>query len=128
MSKPTSKRLSRRKVLRGIGVSLALPLLDAMTPAFAASSTKPICRMLVNYVPNGIVMRDWLPASPGKDLADLTMPRILQPMEPWRGRMLVIEGLAQHFGWSNGDGTAITRARLPLIRPAFTFSRPAGRT
>jgi hypothetical protein len=97
-----TKRLSRRKMLRGMGVSLALPLLDAMTPAFAASRAKPACRMLVNYIPNGIVMRDWLPASTA---ADFALPRILQPMQPHRDRMLVIEGLAQHFGWANGDGT-----------------------
>lgn len=93
--------MSRRKMLRGLGVSLGLPLLDAMIPAFAAEP-KPPCRMLVNYLPNGIVMEDWLPASAG---TDFPMPRILQPMEPWRSRMLVIDGLAQHFGWSNGDGT-----------------------
>jgi hypothetical protein len=90
-------------MLRGIGVALGLPLLDAMTPAFAApASAKPPCRMLVNYVPNGVVMKDWLPAS-----ADPTfiLPKILEPMAPHRDRMLVIEGLAQHYGWPNEDGT-----------------------
>jgi hypothetical protein len=53
-------------------------------------------------VPNGMVMQDWLPASPG---ADSALPRILQPMEPYRNRILVIEGLAQRYGWPNGDGT-----------------------
>ena len=62
-----NKQLSRRKMLRGMGVSLALPLLDAMTPAFAAPRSKPVCRMLVNYVPNGIVMKDWLPAATGSE-------------------------------------------------------------
>src|SRR5271163_2311897 len=97
-----NKHLSRRKMLRGLGVSLALPWLDAMTPAFAAPRAKSPCRLLVNYVPNGIMMRDWLPASTEPGFA---LPRILQPMEPYRGQMLVIEGLAQHFGWPNGDGT-----------------------
>jgi hypothetical protein len=97
-----SKRLSRRKMLRGMGVSLALPWLNAMTPAFGAPRVKPVCRMLVNYVPNGMVMKDWLPTQAGTDFA---LPRILQPMESYRGKMLVIEGLAQQFGWPNGDGT-----------------------
>jgi hypothetical protein len=97
-----NKRLSRRTMLRGMGVSLALPMLDAMTPVFAAAPSKPICRMLVNYVPNGMVMRDWLPASTG---ADFAFSRILQPMTLFRDRMVLIEGLAQHFGWPNGDGT-----------------------
>jgi hypothetical protein len=81
-----SKRLSRRTLLRGMGVSLALPLLDAMTPA-------PVRRMLVNYVPNGIVMADW------------TRAGILKTMEAHSDKVLVIEGLAQHNGWPNGDGT-----------------------
>ena len=97
-----NKSLSRRKLLRGMGVSLALPFLDAMMPAFAAPGAKPACRMLVNYVPNGIVMKDWLPAAPGSDFA---MPRILQPMEPWRDKITVVDGLAQHFGMANEDGT-----------------------
>jgi Protein of unknown function (DUF1552) len=97
-----SKSLSRRTVLRGVGVSLGLPLLDAMIPAFAAPSPKAPCRMLVNYVPNGMVMRDWTPGSSG---AGFTLPRILQPMQPHRDRIIVIEGLEQHFGWPNGDGT-----------------------
>ena len=97
-----SKRLSRRTLLRGAGVTLALPVLDAMTPAFASAQSQPPCRLLVNYVPNGIVMRDWLPTSPG---TDFVLPRILKPMEPYRHQILVIEGLAQHFGWPNGDGT-----------------------
>jgi uncharacterized protein DUF1552 len=97
-----NKHLSRRKMLRGIGVSLALPLLDAMTPALAAPRSKPVSRMLVNYVPNGVVMKEWLPASPG---LGSTLPRILQPIATYRDRLVVIEGLAQHFGWPNGDGT-----------------------
>lgn len=101
-----NRHLSRRTMLRGMGASLALPLLDAMTPASGATRAQPACRMLVNYVPNGIVMQDWLPTSistlGGPDFA---LPRIMQAMEPYRNRMLVIEGLAQHFGWPNGDGT-----------------------
>jgi hypothetical protein len=97
-----NKHLSRRKTLRGLGVSLALPLLDAMTPAFAVPRGTPVSRMLVNYVPNGVVIKEWLPASSGRGAA---LPRILQPMARYRDRLVVIEGLAQHFGWPNGDGT-----------------------
>ena len=52
----TKKAISRRTVLRGVGTALALPLLDAMVPAFApAASTKPIRRFGVVYHPNGII-------------------------------------------------------------------------
>jgi hypothetical protein len=79
---------------------MALPLLDAMQPAFAAPRARP-CRMLVNYVPNGIVMKDFTP-SVGPLGADL--PRTLQPMAPFRNSILVLSGMEQHWGNSNGDG------------------------
>jgi hypothetical protein len=55
----TKKSLSRRMVLRGMGASLALPLLDAMVPAFAATAktaARGVPRLAVAYVPNGIEM------------------------------------------------------------------------
>jgi len=94
------KYLSRRTLLRGLGVSIALPMLDSMLPAFAPAKKAPL-RMLFNYVPNGIVMEDWTPAA-GSSLADL--PRILQPMSAYRDRMMVISGLMQKSGNANGDG------------------------
>jgi hypothetical protein len=96
----TRKYLSRRTLLRGLGVSIALPMLDSMLPAFAPAKKAPL-RMLFNYVPNGIVMEDWTPA-PGSSLAGL--PRILQPMAAYRDRMMVISGLMQKSGNANGDG------------------------
>lgn len=90
------KHLSRRTLLRGLGVSIALPILDSMTPAFAAPSKAPV-RMMFNYVPNGLIMKDWTPIS-----GDL--PRILQPMAAYRDKMLVISGLMQKSGNANGDG------------------------
>src|SRR5436305_15280546 len=54
------KRLSRRAMLQGIGAAIALPVLDAMTPAFASTAAPPT-RMALLYVPNGIVMDEWTP-------------------------------------------------------------------
>lgn len=93
-------------MLRGMGASLALPFLDAMAPAFAATP-KPVCRLMVNYVPNGIIMRDWTPSAASAELPSVlpkTLPRILQPIEGHRDQILLIDGLAQHFGFDNGDG------------------------
>ncbi len=102
----TGKHLSRRALLRGAGVSLALPLLDSMTPAFAAKTAKAAkaapCRMLVNYVPNGVIMKDFTPA---EGPLGLDLPRILQPMAPYRDNALVLSGMQQHWGFSNGDGS-----------------------
>ena len=64
----TPKQLPRRTFLRGLGTAVALPMLDAMVPAFAAparAAGKTPCRMAFAYVPNGIIMKDWTPAAEG---------------------------------------------------------------
>jgi hypothetical protein len=57
------KHLHRRTFLKGMGAVVALPMLDAMTPAFAAPArlAKAPTRLAFTYVPNGIVMADWTP-------------------------------------------------------------------
>ena len=60
----TRKAIPRRTVLRGLGASLALPLLDGMVPAFAAirnTAAAPVKRLGVVYVPNGMMMNHWTP-------------------------------------------------------------------
>ena len=61
----TRKHIPRRTFLRGMGAVIALPALDAMTPAFAAprAGTSPL-RLAFTYVPNGITMTDWTPHPP----------------------------------------------------------------
>jgi hypothetical protein len=94
------RALGRRTVLRGIGASLALPALDAMTPAFAAPAEPPL-RLLFTYVPNGVTLADWTP--PGEGGA-LQLSRILEPLAPWRERLVVLTGLAHKNGNALGDG------------------------
>src|SRR5262249_17439179 len=91
----TNKHLSRRTVLKGMGASLALPMLDAMTPALAAASPKPPVRLAFVYVPNGIVMEDWTPKAVGREF-ELT--RILKPLEAFRDEFFVLSGLDDHNG------------------------------
>jgi Protein of unknown function (DUF1552) len=93
---------------------LALPMLDAMSPSLGASArdAKPPCRMLVNYVPNGIIMKDWLPTTEGREFE---LQRILQPMAQYRERILLINGLAQHYGIGLADGPG------DHARAAFTY-------
>jgi hypothetical protein len=81
-------------VLRGLGATIALPLLDGMVPAFAALRTtaaKPVRRLGVVYVPNGVEMRKWTPATEGRAFE---LSPILQPMAPFRDRLFVLSGLA----------------------------------
>src|SRR5262245_22078818 len=88
----TRKHVDRRAFLRGTGAALALPVLDAMTPALAADAARPI-RMAFMQVPNGIMnlKNEWAPKAEGA----LEMTRILQPLESFKDRMVVLSGLDQ---------------------------------
>jgi hypothetical protein len=96
----TGKRLPRRLFLRGAGAAIALPALDAMSPALAATPPAPR-RMAFLYVPNGVDMPNWTPAAEGK-LDGL--PRILAPLAPHREDVSVLTGLAHINGRALGDG------------------------
>ncbi len=86
------KAIPRRTFLRGMGATLALPLLDGMVPAFAGAldTANPAQRLSVFYVPNGIMMNKWTPAKEG---AGFEMTPILEPLTPFRDKMLVLTGL-----------------------------------
>ena len=87
----TRKSIPRRTLLRGAGAALALPVLDAMTPALSADAKRPI-RMTFIEVPNGIMMDKWTPATAG---ANFALTRVLEPLADFRDRMLVLSGLDQ---------------------------------
>ena len=90
----TTKSLTRRTVLRGIGASLALPFLEAMVPS-ARAAVKPVRRFLTFYVPNGMAMEYWSPKDEG---ASFELSPILQPLGPFKNQMLVLSGL--HSSWN----------------------------
>ena len=96
----TRKHLARRTFLRGMGAAIALPWLDAMRPAFAASPS-PATRLAFVYVPNGVIMQAWRPPAPG---ANFEFSRILKPLEPLRENVLLLSGLDQHNALALGDG------------------------
>lgn len=97
----TNKSLNRRTLLRGLSASLALPVLDAMTPARPNTVSASPTRMAYIYVPNGIEMRHWTPAQAGA-LSEL--PRILKPLESHKDKLLLLTGLTQNGGRALGDG------------------------
>jgi Protein of unknown function (DUF1552) len=97
----TRKHLPRRTVLRGLGASVALPMLDAMRPAFAGSEPASPFRLAFTYVPNGVTLADWTPVGEGRTFE---LSRILKPLEPFRDRLLVLSGLAHKNGNALGDG------------------------
>jgi hypothetical protein len=87
-----------------MGTVIALPMLDAMVPAFARSSAidaKAAQRMAFVYVPNGIVMNEWTPKAFGKGYE---FTRILKPLEALREDLFVLSNLDSHTGNALGDG------------------------
>jgi hypothetical protein len=97
----TRKHLDRRTLLKGFGAAIALPMLDAMAPAMAASTTATPTRVSFVYVPNGIVMDNWTPKTAGQDFE---FTRILKPLESFRKQILVISGLMDNNANALGDG------------------------
>lgn len=132
----TSKHLNRRTLLRGLGAAIALPMLDAMRPAFAAPAkiASQARRVAVVYVPNGIVMKDWKPAETGTNFA---YTRILKPLEPFRQDITVLSGLANNIanvakggGHAKAAGSFLSGAEPkytagPDVRAGVTFDQIA---
>jgi hypothetical protein len=99
----TGKALSRRTILRGMGTAaIALPFMDSMVPALAAPTKSPV-RLAFLYVPNGIMMRDWNPAQDyeGKFRE---FPRVMKPLEAFRGDMVQLGNLTHNSGRALLDG------------------------
>ena len=98
----TKKAISRRTVLRGMGATVALPLLDAMIPALApAAATTPVRRFGVVYHPNGVIYDQWLPKAAG---ANFELSPTLKGLEPFQNQLIVITGLFSDQAEANGDG------------------------
>ena len=88
------KAIPRRALLRGLGATLALPLLDSMVPALTAmrqSAARPATRFGVMYVPNGMIMDQWTPAAEG---AGYELTPTLSPLTPHRSDVLVLSQMA----------------------------------
>ena len=130
----TKTSLPRRTFLRGVGATVALPLLDAMVPALSAAAQAaavPVPRMGFFYVPNGMYLPNFHPAGPGGTAFEFSP--ILKPLEPFRKNLLVVSGLSNanlisskegggahsrpHAGWLNGvlpkrtEGSDITAGK-----------------
>ncbi len=107
----TRKSLPRRTMLRGMGATLALPLLDAMVPALSAVSktaARPVRRAGFVYIPNGAVIDEaahgvdaWSPSGAG---SSFELSPILAPLAPVRDWLVVLSGLDHPMARSMGDG------------------------
>jgi hypothetical protein len=112
--------ISRRAVLRGMGVAVALPFLDAMVPALSTmtAATRAAKRYAFFYMPNGVAMNHtgvnyWKPSTVG---ANFEFSPILKSLEPFRNQTTIVSGLhnlaAEAFGDGNGDHTRSTGSWL----------------
>ena len=99
----TKTHIPRRTFLRGMGVTLALPLLESMVPArtaIAQTAAKGAPRLGFVYIPHGAIMSKWTPATEG---AGFEFTPILKPLEPFRDYVNVVTGL----GHKAADTTAV---------------------
>ena len=108
----TKKALDRRTILRGLGATVALPLLDAMVPALSAATqtaASPVPRLGFFYAPNGMFLPNFHPAGDGGK--NFLLTPILQPMEAYRDQMVVLSGLSNYGVVSPNEGGGVhTRA------------------
>jgi hypothetical protein len=105
------RALPRRTFLRGIGVTLALPLLDSMIPAgtaLAQTAAMPKSRFCGIYVPHGVTMDKWTPATEGSDFA---FTPTLKPLETFRDRINVVSHLAHPLAGGQGSDAGADHAR-----------------
>ena len=112
----TKKSLSRRTVLQGMGVTLALPLFDAMVPALTPllkAAGKPTLRYGVVYLPNGVNMHGWTPKAQG---SAFEFTPTLQPLERFRDQILVVSGL-DNDRIHGGDHTGAPTKFLTAVPP-----------
>lgn len=126
----TKIALPRRTFLRGMGVSLALPLLDAMVPALTAqakTAAQPVQRLGFIYMPNGVSMNFtgvnyWKPMGEG---ANYELSPILEPLAAFKNQMVVFSGLTHHSAdasedGANGDHARGTSTWLTGVHPKHT--------
>jgi hypothetical protein len=119
------KSIPRRTVLRGAGAALALPLLDAMLPAFATAAqtaSSQATRLSFFTVPNGIIMDTWTPAAVGKNYP---ITPVLEPLAAFKDRMVVVSGLANNEARKlefeiAGDHPRACSAYLTATHPKMT--------
>src|SRR5262245_33272461 len=105
-----NKSLPRRTVLKGAGATLALPLLEAMLPAFSRrglAAGRPVHRFQTFYVPNGMAMEHWLPKLEG---TSFEMSPILEPLAPFRNQLTVLSGIKASWNYihAGASGSFLT--------------------
>ena len=113
----TKKYLSRRTVLRGVGASIALPLLDAMVPAATAlanTAAAPKMKLAFIYFPHGAIMNHWTPEQVGRDFK---LSPILEPLAPFQKQLIVISNLGNKPAESAAVHAIVPGTWLSCVHP-----------
>ncbi|MEP7314577.1 MAG: DUF1552 domain-containing protein [Pseudomonadota bacterium] len=124
----TKKHIHRRTFLRGAGVALALPLLDAMIPAHTAlAKTAAAAKMRLGYIyfPHGAIMDKWTPAAEGTDYA---LSPILEPLKPFQAQTTIISGLGNRPAQSAAVHAIVPGTWLSCVHPRETHEPFGGIT
>ncbi len=111
----TKQHLPRRTFLRGMGVSLALPLLDSMIPAqtpLAKTAAMPKSRFCGMYLPHGATMDKWTPAQEG---SGFEFSESLKPLEKFRDRVNIVTNLAHPLAGGVGSDAGADHARSAAV-------------
>jgi hypothetical protein len=115
----TKQHLSRRTFLNGVGVTLALPLLESMVPAataLAQTAGKARTRLGCIYFPHGAIMPKWTPTTEG---AGFELTEILQPLAPFQGQFNVVSGLRHALAYGSGATANHNRSAAAFLSGAF---------
>jgi hypothetical protein len=130
MSFITKRQIPRRTFLRGAGISLALPLLDAMVPAstlLAQTAAAPKSRFAGIFFPHGMAPGYWVPSAEGPLPAKL--PIILEGLEKVKDQTVVLSGLwsksAEPPEGTTGSDHWVAAAYLTGIKPRKTAGSDA---
>jgi hypothetical protein len=113
----TKKYISRRTVLKGAGVAVSLPFLNAMVPAMtaiAATAAAPKPRLGFFYFPHGAIMEKWTPTANGREFE---MSPILEPLKPFRNQLTVFSNIGNKPGESRAVHALVPATWLSCVHP-----------
>ncbi len=112
------KQIARRTALKGVGATVALPLLEAMLPATSAWAATPAGKTPKRFAfigfPHGAIMDHWSPKETG---TDFTMSPILKPLEPYRKHMTIVSGLRNKPAETPEPHAYIEQGWLTAVKP-----------
>jgi hypothetical protein len=112
------KHIPRRRVLQGVGASIALPLVEAMIPAATAWADTPAGKTPKRFAfvgfPHGAIMDHWSPKETG---TDYTMSPILKPLEPFRKHLTIVSGLRNKPAETPEPHAYIEQGWLTCVKP-----------